>query len=66
MSAIASLNGITNYNLIYAGQRLVIPARGTSPVVTTTTSLQPTAVAPATGAQSFMAGQDYVFVWGGC
>ncbi len=66
MSALAAVNGIANLNLIYAGQRLVIPARGSTPVTTTTTSLQPTAVAPATGVQSFVAGEDYVFAWGGC
>jgi LysM repeat protein len=62
MASIASLNGITNFNLIYVGQRLIIPARGTTTVTTTTQS----AAAPATGAQSFIAGQDYIFVWRGC
>lgn len=65
MSAIAAANGITNFNLIYAGQRLVIPARGSTTVTSTTTSVQPPA-APATGSQPFVAGQDYVFVWDGC
>jgi spore coat assembly protein SafA len=31
MDAIASQNGIRNYNLIYEGQRLLIPAAGTTP-----------------------------------
>jgi hypothetical protein len=67
MSAIAAANGITNFNLIYAGQRLIIPAGGSTPVtITTTTGIQPTAVAPAAGTQNFVAGEDYVFAWGGC
>ncbi len=32
MSALANLNGIANYNLIYEGQRLSIPAGGSTPV----------------------------------
>jgi LysM repeat protein len=31
MAAIANANGIVNYNLIYAGQRLLIPTGGTGP-----------------------------------
>jgi LysM repeat protein len=31
MQAIASANGITNFNLIFVGQRLTIPAGGTTP-----------------------------------
>jgi LysM repeat protein len=64
MASIAAQNGITNYNLIYAGQRLIIPASGSATVSNTTTT-SPTA-APVAGTQSFVAGQDYVFVWGGC
>lgn len=66
MASIAALNGITNFDLIYAGERLVIPARGSTPVTTANTTTTPPTAAPATGAQSFVAGQDYVFVWGGC
>jgi LysM repeat protein len=64
MASIAALNGIANFNLIYAGQRLVIPTRGNTPV--TDTTITPSAATPATGAQTFVAGQDYVFVWSGC
>ena len=66
MASIAALNGITNFNLIYAGQRLIIPARGSTPITTPTTGAISPIPAPATGAQSFVAGQDYIFVWGGC
>lgn len=36
MAAIAQANRITNYNLIYAGTQLIIPATGTNPVPTPT------------------------------
>lgn len=36
MAAIAQANGITNYNLIYAGSQLLIPTGGTTPVPTPT------------------------------
>ncbi len=66
MASIAALNGITNFNLIYAGQRLTIPAReSTANATASTTTALPTS-APATGAQSFTAGQDYIFVWDKC
>jgi LysM repeat protein len=65
MASIAALNGIANFNLIYAGQRLIIPARGSTPVTTTTSAVSSTP-ASAAAAQSFVSGQDYVFVWGGC
>jgi LysM repeat protein len=32
MDVLASLNGIKNYNLIYQGQRLTVPNKGTTPV----------------------------------
>src|ERR1043165_2304932 len=34
IAAIAQRNGITNYNLIFTGQTLIIPAGGTTPVPT--------------------------------
>jgi len=61
MSVIASANGITNYDLIYAGQRLIIPAGGTR---TGVTPAQPIPI--AAGGQRVVAGQDYVFIWNGC
>jgi putative chitinase len=78
MAAIAAANGITNFNLIYAGQRLIIPAAGTivttsnavntNPVVSTSSILSATTagaavVVPPTAIPTQ---PEYVFTWGGC
>ena len=41
-SAIASANNLVNPSLIYVGQRLIIPAAGSSPPATSTPSVTPT------------------------
>lgn len=47
---VAAANGITNPNLIYVGQVLIIPAGGTTPLPVPTTAPAPTAV-PTTAPQ---------------
>jgi LysM repeat protein len=46
VAAIAARNNITNVNLIFIGQRLIIPASGTPPTAVPGTAVPPTSVPP--------------------
>ncbi|MFN8377755.1 MAG: LysM peptidoglycan-binding domain-containing protein [Anaerolineae bacterium] len=60
-TAIAQANGIVNPNLIYVGQRLIIPTGGTVPPPTAVPG-QPTAVPPNPGNTGFeLGGQTFSF-----
>lgn len=55
IASIAQRNGITNFNLIYVGSRLIIPAGGTTPVPTTPPGGS-TPVPPTTGTYTVVRG----------
>jgi LysM repeat protein len=52
MQAIAQANGITNLNLIFVGQRLVIPSGGTGPTVTPPPPATPGGPTPVPGGET--------------
>ena len=65
-TAIATANGITNINLIYAGQRLTIPgaSSGTSSSSTTTTTTTPSSTTVNLGTGGFeMGGHVFSFAY---
>ena len=54
VSELASLNGISNPNLIYSGQTIKLPSATTQQQSTVTTPTAPTTPAPAATAQSYL------------
>ncbi len=61
VTAIAQANGIVNPNLIFVGQRLVIPTGGTVPPPPTAVPGQPTVPPPNPGTGFELGGQTFTF-----
>ncbi len=62
VSAIAARNGISNINLIFIGQQLIIPGSGTTPTAVPPTSVPGTAVPPTTVPPTSVPGGTVTYV----
>jgi LysM repeat protein len=60
LSALAAANSITNLNLVYVGESLVIPGTG-GPAVPAAPAATPTASAPIAGSQYFVQSGDTLY-----